>query len=105
MTTEVRMELLVDRLPGEQVIVHQVNLVRPDPANSEQVLRETLICQMLNVGDENVKVKLQELGWTPPGVESPLSLAAKAVVQARPGAGGIPNVLHNAIAALAEFVK
>lgn len=99
-------EIITDRLPGEQIIVHQVNLIRPDPEDPTKTIRQTLICQMLNCGDEQVKRKLVELGWTPPGSTAPEALrdAAKAVVEARATAGGIGHQLHNAIVFLATRI-
>lgn len=106
MSIQPRYEIFVERLPGENVIIHQVNIVGPDPTDPTKEVRESVICQMLNVGDARVQAKLVELGWTPPGTESLLKVAVQELLTVRQRAGGgLPPKLHDAIAALAPFIK
>jgi len=61
---ELSYEIIIKTLP-EGVIAQQVNLIKSGKYIGETV-RETLLCQMINTQEEQVRNALIQLGWTPP---------------------------------------
>lgn len=106
MTIQPRYEILTQRMPDTQIIAQQVNVVGPSPDDPAVEVRETIICQMINLADESIRQKLIELGWTPPDTESLLKVEVQQLLTLRQQGGwGLPPKLHDAIAALAQFIK